>query len=84
MAPSFTVRASDAGTAVTSFWAIDSSHVNTLQCATTVPWDYATAHTGHFGEKVNLTNATGALSALQSGSGAGVFCLNSSWVGCCQ
>ena len=73
-----------AGTAVTSFWAIDSSHVNTLQCATTVPWDYATAHTGHFGEKVNLTNATGALSALQSGSGAGVFCLNSSWVGCCQ
>lgn len=73
-----------AGTAVTSFWAIDSSHVNTLQCATTVPWDYATAHTGHFGEKVDLTNATGALSALQSGSGAGVFCLNSSWVGCCQ
>ena len=72
------------GTTVTSFWAIDSSHVNTLQCATTVPWDYATAHTGHFGEKVNLTNATGTLSALQSGAAAGVFCLNSSWVGCCQ
>jgi hypothetical protein len=72
------------GTTVTSFWAIDGSHANTLQCATTVPWDYATAHTGHFGEKVNLTNATGTLSALQSGAGAGVFCLNSSWVGCCQ
>lgn len=72
------------GTTVTSFWAIDASHANTLQCATLVPWDYATAHTGHFGEKVNLNNGTGALSALQSGSGAGVFCLNSSWVGCCQ
>lgn len=72
------------GTTVTSFWAIDPSHVNTLQCATTVPWDYATAHTGHFGEKVNLNNAAGTLGALQSGSAAGVFCLNSSWVGCCQ
>lgn len=72
------------GNTVTSFWAIDGSHANTLQCATTVPWDYATAHTGHFGEKVNLSNATGVLGALQSGSGAGVFCLNSSWVGCCQ
>ncbi|MBY0278699.1 hypothetical protein K2Z84_25475 [Candidatus Binatia bacterium] len=71
------------GTTVTSFWAIDASHANQLQCTTTVAWDYATAHTGHFGEKVNLNSAAGTLSALQSGSAAGVFCLNSSWVGCC-
>ena len=72
------------GTTVTSFWAIDAAHANTLQCGASVPWDYATAHTGQFGEKVNLTNATGVLGALQSGAGAGVFCLGSSWVGCCQ
>jgi hypothetical protein len=71
------------GTTVTSFWAIDGSHSNQLQCTVSVAWDYQTAHTGQFGEKVNLTNATGVLGPLQSGAGAGVFCLNSSWVGCC-
>ena len=72
------------GTTVTSFWAIDGSHSPALQCTVSVAWDYQTAHTGQFGERVALTNATGVLGALQSGAGAGVFCINSSWVGCCQ
>lgn len=68
---------------VTSFWAIDGTHPDTLQCTVTVAWDYATAHTGQFAEKVNLTNATGVLGPLMSGAGQGVFCAGSSWVGCC-
>lgn len=68
---------------VTSFWAIDGTHANTLQCGASVPWDYQTAHTGQFGEKVNLNNGTGALGALMSGAGQGVFCAGTSWVGCC-
>jgi hypothetical protein len=72
----------NAGT-VTSFWAIDGSHPGTLQCGETIPWDYQTAHTGHFAEKVNLNNATGALSALMSGLPDNAICAGSSWVGCC-
>src|SRR5262249_4520359 len=43
-----------ANTTVTSFWAIDSSQPDNLQCTTTVAWDYQTAHTGRFGQLVNL------------------------------
>jgi hypothetical protein len=68
---------------VTSFWAIDGAKPLVLQCGAPVPWDYATAHTGQFGERFNLTNATGDLGPLQSGAGQGVICAGSSWVGCC-
>jgi len=71
-------------TTVTSFWAIDSTHSPNLQCTVTIAWDYNTAHTGQFGELVQLNNGTGDLGPLQSGQPAGVFCLNSSWVGCCS
>jgi hypothetical protein len=71
------------GMTVTSFWAIDSTHANVLQCTTTVAWDYQTAHTGHYGEKVNLANGTGTLGPLQSGLPDNVFCAGQSWVGCC-
>ncbi|MBI5504439.1 MAG: hypothetical protein HY899_06535 [Deltaproteobacteria bacterium] len=69
---------------VTSFWAINSLEPDNLQCHTTIPWDYATAHTGHFGEKVSLDNGTGALGTLQVGQPDGAFCSGSSWVGCCH
>jgi hypothetical protein len=72
---------------VSSFWAIDGSHADTLQCYDTLTmtrWAYQTAHTGHFAEKVNLTNGTGTLGPLLSGSPDGALCLGSSWVGCCQ
>jgi hypothetical protein len=68
---------------VTSFWAIDGSHPGTLQCGETIPWDYQTAHTGHFAEKVNLNNGAGTLGPLMSGLPQNVFCANTSWVGCC-
>lgn len=69
---------------VTSFWAIDSAEPDNLQCATTIPWDYATQHTGHFAEKVSLDNGTGTLVALMVGQPDGALCSGSSWVGCCQ
>jgi hypothetical protein len=69
---------------VTSFWAIDSSHADTLQCHETIAWDYQTAHTGHFAEKVNLDNPSGALGTLLVGEPDNATCLGSSWVGCCQ
>lgn len=72
------------GTNVTGFWAIDSTHANTLQCGVSIPWDYQTAHTGQFAEKVSLNNGTGALGSLQSGQPQGALCLQSSWVGCCK
>ncbi len=72
-----------ANNTVTSFWAIDGSKPLVLQCGAPQPWDYATAHTGQFGERFNLTNATGDLGPLMSGGGQGVICAGSSWVGCC-
>lgn len=72
---------------VTSFWAIDSTAAITNQChdiPTDTVWNYQTAHTGNFGEQVALTNATGTLGPLKVGSADFVFCLNSSWVGCCH
>jgi len=68
------------GTAVESFWAIDPSRDDRDQCHTNVPWDYATAHTGHFADLVTLNNASGELSALQEDR----ICAAQSWVGCCR
>lgn len=67
------------GTPVTSFWAIDPARPDVDQCQVAVPWDYATAHTGQFADRVNLDNASGALSALQEDT----ICATQSWVGCC-
>ena len=77
------------GGTVTSFWAIDNTHNVQVQCiddtlgGSNLNWEYATAHTGTAGEKVNLTNGTGVLGPLMSGFPDNVFCAGSSWVGCC-
>ena len=66
------------GNTVTSFWAIDPTHADTVQCTVTVAWDYATAHTGQFAEISNLDNPNGTLGPVQGG-----VCASMSWVGCC-
>ncbi len=68
------------GSTVDSFWAIDPSRDDRAQCHTNVPWDYTTAHTGHFADLVTLTNATGQLSDLQEGK----ICATQHRVGCCR
>jgi hypothetical protein len=77
-----------ASNSVTSFWAIDPGQPDLLQCVddalggSNQRWEYATAHTASRGQKVALTNGTGALGPLQSP----VFCSifgTPSWVGCC-
>ncbi len=68
-----------AGVAVTSFWAIDPTRPADEQCEVSVPWDYATAHTGQFADVVALDNGTGALGALQENA----VCATQRWVGCC-
>jgi len=74
-----------ASNTVTTFWAIDSSHNPQLQCIDDVVggsflnWEYATAHTGTFGERVALNNPAGTLGPLQ----APASCGGSNWVGCC-
>lgn len=65
---------------VTSFWAIDSSHSNLVQCGVSVPWDYQTAHTGHQAEVSALNNGTGVLGPVNTG----LLCFQQHWVGCCQ
>ncbi len=65
--------------AVTSFWAIDPARDDDDQCTVSVAWDYNTAHTGQFADKVTLNNGTGELSSIASG----VVCGTTSWVGCC-
>jgi hypothetical protein len=72
------------GVSATSFWAIIPEHAHDLQCATNIPWDYQTAHTGEYGEKITLNGTTGVLGPLESGSPDGVFCAGQSSVGCCQ
>jgi hypothetical protein len=67
------------GTTVTSFWAIDPARPDVDQCQVSVPWDYATAHTGQFADLVTLDNASGVLSALQEDA----ICATQHWVGCC-
>jgi hypothetical protein len=65
---------------VTVFWVIDSTLLPSQQCHQTIPWDYATAHTGVGGTAATLTNATGDLGTPSSG----LNCFQSKWVGCCQ
>jgi hypothetical protein len=77
-----------AGNVVTSFWAIDSSANPLQQCQDDVVggsrlnWEYGTAHTASRGEKVDLTNTTGALGAVQTGVQCNIS--GSSSVACCQ
>lgn len=66
-------------TLVTSFWAIDATRPDDDQCTVSVPWDYATAHTGQFADAVTLNNGTGDLGALMMDT----LCVSSRWVGCC-
>jgi hypothetical protein len=66
------------GTTVASFWAIDATHANTVQCTVSIAWDYQTAHTGQFAELTNLDNPTGTLGPVMGG-----VCASMSWVGCC-
>jgi hypothetical protein len=78
-----------ANTPVTSFWAIDSSQPVLQQCqddaagGSLLNWEYATAHTLSRGEKVALTNATGALGVLQMSQLCSIGG-TASWVGCCH
>jgi len=79
-----------AGTAVTSFWAIDSSQPPLQQCNDDAPgtgsklnWEYGTAHTASRGEKVALDNAAGTLGALQMGQQCAILG-TPAWIGCCQ
>ncbi len=67
------------GADVTSFWAIDPTRPDVDQCQVTVPWDYATAHTGQFGDVVALANASGSLGELQEDT----LCVTRHWVACC-
>ena len=53
-----------------------------LQCGATIPWDYATAHTGQFGEQVEVTN--GVLGELESGAAEAAICASQNSVACCQ
>ena len=77
-----------AGTAVTSFWAIDSSQPGLQQCVDDVAggsglnWEYGTAHTPSRGQRVSLDNAAGTLGPLQSGVQCNIA--GTSWVGCCK
>jgi hypothetical protein len=75
------------GTAVTSFWAIDSSQPPLQQCnddaagGSGLNWEYATAHTASRGQRVAL-DAAGTLGTLQSGVQCNISGMSS--VGCCQ
>ncbi len=65
-----------------SLWAIIPGNPGEVQCGSNVPWDYQTAHTGEYGERVAVTN--GVLGELLSGQGDGVFCAAQNSVACCQ
>src|SRR6185436_18714600 len=56
---------------INMFWVIDSMRPLTEQCydafGSLLVWDYATAHTGHFGARVPLTNGTGDLGTQVGG-----------------
>jgi len=74
------------GGSVTSFWAIDPNAPALMQCVDDVNsqlnWEYATAHTSSRGERIPLTNATGALGTLQTGVQCNIS--GTSWLGCCR
>jgi hypothetical protein len=71
------------GRAVQSFWAVDATLANKLQCGnstqTNIPWSYATAHTGDGGAFFTLTPA-GKLSDQTTG----LVCSQSKNVACCN
>ena len=77
-----------AGNTVTSFWAINSAQPPLQQCqddaagGSLLNWEYGTAHTASRGQKVALTNSTGALGSLQSSLQCNLS--GNSWVACCQ
>jgi hypothetical protein len=70
------------GLAVTSLWTLDLSLPDSLQCGnstmTSIPWSYATAHTGDGGASVTL-GVDGRLSAQSTG----LTCGQSKHVACC-
>jgi hypothetical protein len=71
------------GVAVQSLWTLDTTLPDSQQCGnstvTSVPWSYATAHTGDGGAFVNL-GADGKLSARSTG----LVCGQSKHVACCN
>ncbi|MGH2625365.1 MAG: thrombospondin type 3 repeat-containing protein [Anaerolineales bacterium] len=71
------------GRLVLSYWALDSQLPARQQCGnstqTSIPWTYATAHTGDGGAFANLT-ADGKLSAVSTG----LVCGQSKNVACCN
>jgi hypothetical protein len=73
-----------AGNTVSSFWVHRPGAPGNRQCVHTqaenIPWTYATAHLGVDGEFVRLTNATGALGAVEVQR----FCAGSHFVPCCR
>jgi hypothetical protein len=76
------------GNSVASFWAIDPDAPALQQCnddavgGSGLNWEYATAHTASRGERIPLTNATGALGTLQTGVQCNIA--GTSWIGCCR
>jgi hypothetical protein len=76
------------GNPVTSFWAIDPNAAPLQQCNDDVGggsglnWEYGTAHTVSRGERVSLTNATGALGSVQMGVQCNIA--GNSAVACCH
>jgi hypothetical protein len=79
-----------AAATVNSFWVIDNTLSPQRQCiddtggGSFLNWEYSTAHTGTFAQKVNLTNGTGDLGVPFGGpGGGGANCIGTSWVGCC-
>lgn len=65
-----------------TLWAIIPGNAGNVQCGSNIPWDYATAHTGEYGERVAVT--AGVLGELESGDGDGVFCAAQNSIACCQ
>lgn len=67
-----TINAADFNAvAVTSWWVDDAAALGTQRCqsnADGIPWSYGTADQGHVGKFVTLTPATGAITALQTGT----------------
>ncbi len=68
------------GNDISEFWAIDPSRPAVDQCEVSVPWDYATAHTGQFADAVALDASAGTLGALREDT----ICATQKWVGCCM
>ncbi len=73
------------GAAVTSWWIDDPAAIANLRCQSNqdaIPWSYGTADQGHVGKYVTLTAATGAISALETGTLPS--CNGARHVACCS